>query len=448
MTARVFVPLVGANGSAEQIFEAIGDDAAPEPHPARLVPQIAELFDFGLYRIGQTVREAVTRFVESRRARVWLGRANARVKPWHLRISDLQVGRLSDENARSAGLGLALAAVLQAFDRNPGLVFATGEIVLPTAPGSAEIAVGPVDGVRGKLTLIGDYIVRHRAALAGQRMVILLPALGVDGNRLAVAEASMLERIGKAAADAGAKLDVVFLETLDGVEAALGPFEIAEFITPKRALWSAAAVGALALVAGGWTALAAAPVRLEWVPVAMHDAGGAMPDVVEALPQRARYDAASDKLQLLPPCYDAQRQPVVVGGETLLLRVKASDGLPWASRIRTPRIFIASVSRAADPVIVDESLFRRVGAVTGGGAVDAVTAIPIEPIEDEVRVFVVATRDPDVQISSLVEDLRRRLQGLSGAAVLTTTASFLKDRIGNEIDYQFKVTSDARLCSS
>ena len=56
MTARVFVPLVGANGEGAQLFEAIAGDLAPEAHPARLLPQISELFDFGLYGIGQTVR--------------------------------------------------------------------------------------------------------------------------------------------------------------------------------------------------------------------------------------------------------------------------------------------------------------------------------------------------------------------------------------------------------
>jgi hypothetical protein len=67
VTARVFVPLVGANGEGAQLFEAIADEGAPAAHPARLLPQISELFDFGLYGVGQTVREAVTGFVAARR---------------------------------------------------------------------------------------------------------------------------------------------------------------------------------------------------------------------------------------------------------------------------------------------------------------------------------------------------------------------------------------------
>src|SRR5579863_7824582 len=202
MSARVFVPLVGANGEAAQVFEAIAGEIAPEAHPARLLPQISELFDFGLYGIGQTVREAVTRFVDARREKLWLGRRNGRANPWNLRISDLQVGRLSDENARSAGLGLTLAAILQAFGRDPRIVFATGEIQLPTGPGEPAVAIGPVDGLRGKLLLVGDYIVQHRKALEGARMTVVLPTTTPDGRSLKVAEATVLERLRREASDA------------------------------------------------------------------------------------------------------------------------------------------------------------------------------------------------------------------------------------------------------
>ena len=115
MTARVFVPLVDARGEAAHLFEAIAGETSPDEHPARLMPQIAELFDFGLYGVGQSAREAVMSFVEARRRRLWLSPRNASLKPWYLRISDLQLGRLSDGNARSAGLGLAIAALCQTF---------------------------------------------------------------------------------------------------------------------------------------------------------------------------------------------------------------------------------------------------------------------------------------------------------------------------------------------
>ena len=451
MIARVFVPLVGANGESAQVFEAIAGEIAPDAHPARLLPQISELFDFGLYGIGQTVREAVTRFIDARRARLWLGRRNGRVNPWNLRISDLHIGRLTDENARSAGLGLALAAICQAFGRDPGVVFATGEIQLPNAPGIPGVAVGPVDGLRGKLMLVGDYIVQHRAALAGARLTVVLPSTTPDGRSLATAEESTLGRLKSEANEAGAELDFVFADTLDGVEAALGPFAMREILTPARAVGLAVGVAALALLFAGWTALTHAAIDLAWGPVATIQGGAHVVGVDEAdvTPQRARYDSATDKLQLLGPCFDEQRQPLVIGGETLLMRVTARDALPFASKLRPPRIFIASVSRAADPVILDADHFRSLNsAPISDATLDLLTAIPIEPVEDEVRLFVVATRDPRIEISALQEELRKHLQGLSGAAVLTTTASFLQDRLGAEIEYQFKVTNDRRLCSS
>jgi hypothetical protein len=437
------VPLVGANGEGAQLFEAIAGDFAPEPHPAKLAPQISELFDFGLYGIGQTVREAATRFVAARRARLWLSRSNGQVNRWNLRISELQIGRLSDENARSAGLGLTLAAICQAFGRDTGVVFATGEIVLPSAPGAPTVAVGPVGGLRGKLSLIGDYIVQHRQALEGRKMVVALPATAIDGRPLEIAEAAPLERLRKEARAAGAEIEFVFADNLDAIEPALGPFAMREIVTPARALAAFAALIAVAAVVGVWLTWLHAPIALAFEPVGPATRGLAD----DSAPQRARYDASADKLQLLGPCFDDQRQPMAVGGETLVLRVSARDGLPYASALRPPRLFIASVSRAADPVILDAEHFRSLApGPRGGGEIDLTAAIPIEPTEDEVRLFVVATRDPSLTITALQDDLRKTLKGLAGAAVLTTTTSFLADRVGTEISYQFKVTNDARAC--
>lgn len=445
MTSRVFVPLVGADGSGQQLFEATAGGTPPEAHPAKLVAQIAELYDFGLYRTGQTVREAAARFVDGRRTRVWLGGRNARLQPWYLRISELQVGRLSDENARSAGLGLTLAALLEAFGRPHGLVFATGEILLPQDPASlGRVCVGPVDGIRGKLGLVGDYIHQHRGPLAGSTVTLLLPKTAVDGRPLAEVEARTIRRLRETADAASVGLTVLHLDDLDAIEPLFGPFSAEPWISRRTAATAAASTALVTLAIGGWLWLAAAPVLLAWVPV---EDATARSIGAEATPRRALYRADLDKLELKATCFDEQRQPVVVGGETVVLRVTATDGRPFASLVARPRFFIASVSRAADPVILDASLFRTTGEAAATGVLtDAVAAIPIESTEDEIRLFVVATRDQTVSLSQLTEDLRSRLKGLTGAAVLTTSAQFLKDRFDGQIDYQFKVTTDAARC--
>ncbi len=442
MTARVFVPLVGANGEAAHLFEAIADSTPPPAHPAHLTPQISELFDFGLYGIGQIVREAVTRFVAARRAKLWLDRRNGAIAPWNLRISDSQIGRLSAENSRSAGLGLAIAALCQAFGRDAAVIFATGEIVLPSTPGALSVRVSPVGGIRGKLALIGDYIVQHRKLLAGQRLIVALPRNGGDGRALADVEASTLARLADEAASIGAAFEVVYVDSLDDLEPTLGPFAIPEIVTPRRALAGAATFAAVAALWFSAYALARAPIELAFMPATTRI--GAEPD--PSAPRRARYDAATDKLDALAPCFDAQREPVVIGGETLIFRVSARDRWPIVARWRPARLFVASVSRAADPVILDAARFKQVGAVERDPNSVLTAAIPIEPLQDEVRIFIVATRNPDVGASVLQTELRAALKGLSGAAVLTTTASFLADKLGNVIDYQFKVTNDASTC--
>ncbi|HUG60316.1 MAG TPA: hypothetical protein VMP03_00625 [Methylomirabilota bacterium] len=441
MTARVFVPLVGADGAGQQVFEALAGPNAPETHPARLTPQISELYDFGLYRIGQTVREAVTRFCDARRDKVWLGRANAKVGAWYLRISDLQVGRLSDENARSAGLGLTLAALLQSFDRKRNVVFATGEIQLPQTPGQVgAVAVAPVDGIRGKLSLVGDYIQQHRAQLAGSAITVVLPKLAVDGRPLEEVEARTVGRVRDAATAVGLPISFLFIDRLDELETALGPFAAEPIVNVRAASIGGAVLAALAAVASLYIWIVSSPVALAWRQV--EDGGG-----LAAEPQRAIYRAETDRLELLPTCYDEQRQPVVVGGETLVLRVTATDERPFAGVLAPARYFIASVSREADPIILDASLFRTAGAAVEPGSLeDAVAAIPIEATEDEIRLFVVATRDQTVSLSQLTDDLRAQIEGLSGAAVLTTSTQFLNDRFDGQIDYQFKVTTDATHC--
>jgi hypothetical protein len=444
VTARVFVPLVDARGEAAHLFEAIAGETSPEEHPARLMPQIAELFDFGLYGVGQSAREAVVSFIEARRRRLWLSPRNSSLKPWYLRISDLQLGRLSDGNARSAGLGLAIAALCQTFGRDPGVVFATGEILPLSAPGATAAGVGPVSGIRGKLALIGDYLAQHGPALEGRRVVVALPALAEDGRALEEAEQPMLSRLRAEAEGAGIKLEIAFADTLEALDAALGPFAIPERLTPARALAAASVVGALALGFGVWGALAFAPIRLAFVPPAV--AGTASVD--NAAPQRARYDAKTDKLELLGPCFDAQREPLVVGGETLVLKVRAEDGLPFASRVRPMRLFIASVSRNADPVILDAAHFRSLQSEPRQEPNDLVAAIPIERVEDEVRLFVLATRDPKLAITQVETELRGTLKGLSGASALAATTTFLADRLGSEIAYQFRVTNDPQACAA
>ena len=185
-------------------------------------------------------------------------------------------------------------------------------------------------------------------------MVVALPATAIDGRPLETAEAAPLERLRKEARAAGAEIEFVFADTLDAVEPALGPFAMREIVTPARALGAFAALIAIAVVVGAWLSWLHAPIALAFEPVGPATRGL----VDDAAPQRARYDAAADKLQLLGPCFDDQRQPMVVGGETLVLRVSARDGLPYASALRPPRLFIASVSRAADPVILDAEHFR------------------------------------------------------------------------------------------
>ena len=128
--------------------------------------------------------------------------------------------------------------------------------------------MGAVGGVRGKLSLVGDYLAQHRQALAGRKICVVLPAEAVDGRPLAEAEASTLARLKTEAEGARAELEFVFAETLDGLEAALGPFALKEIVTPRRALGALAGFILLAGLVGVVEAYLHAPIALAFEPPA------------------------------------------------------------------------------------------------------------------------------------------------------------------------------------
>ncbi len=131
--------------------------------------------------------------------------------------------------------------------------------------------------MRGKLALIGDYLAQHGPALEGQRVVVALPALADDGRPLEEAERPMLSRLREEADDAPrSSSNIVFADTLDALEPALGPFAIPELVTPRaRRSPPPPSLGALALVVGVWGALAHAPIRLAFEPPAAAGGGRA-----------------------------------------------------------------------------------------------------------------------------------------------------------------------------
>ncbi len=103
VTARVFVPW-SARRRRRAIVRGDRRDFAPEAHPARLLPQVP-IVRLRPLRDGQTVREAVTRFVASRRGRLWLSRSNSRVDPGNLPFPTCRSAACRTRTPARPGLG-------------------------------------------------------------------------------------------------------------------------------------------------------------------------------------------------------------------------------------------------------------------------------------------------------------------------------------------------------
>ena len=410
MTARVFVPLVGANGEGAQLFEAIAGDFAPEAHPARLAAANLRAVRFRPLRHrpdrargGDPLRRRAPRQAVAQPQQ----RPRQSLEFAHFRSADRPPVRR--ERAFGRARPDAGGDLPGRFGRDPGVVFATGEIVLPSAPGAPAVAIGPVGGLRGKLSLVGDYIVQHRQALEGSKMIVVLPATAIDGRPLETAEAATLERLREEARGGGRASSNSSSPTRSTrVEAALGPFAMREIVTPARAARTRRRAGRCS---------SRCRRRLDRADCARRSRSPSSRSPRRrraASPTTPRRNARAT-MRRPTSCNCSAPASTTSASRSSSAAKRSSCGsarataLPFASRLRPPRLFIASVSRAADPVILDAEHFRSlVGAPRSGFRdIDLTAAIPIEPVEDEVRLFVVATRDPSIEITGLQDALRK-----------------------------------------
>ena len=228
-------------------------------------------------------------------------------------------------------------------------------------------------------------------------MMVVLPSTTPDGRPLAEAEASTLERLKAEAREAGAKLEFVFADTLDGVEAALGPFAMREIVTPARALGARRRrLPRSRLLIAGWIALPHAPIELAWAPVddgrgRRRAASRRRGELAAARPLRfgdRQAAIAGPVFRRAAPAAGGRRRDAGAAGERArrpALRQPAAPAAP-VHRLGVARRRSGHPRRRTFPFAARR---QRPDAM-----VDLMAAIPIEPVEDEVRLFVVATRDP------------------------------------------------------
>ena len=231
MTARVFVPLVDARGEAAHLFEAIAGEIPPEEHPARLVPQIAELFDFGLYGVGQSAREAVMSFIEARRRRLWLSPAQRQpeaLAPAHFRSAarpsqrrQCALGRPRPDHRRAVPDVRARSRRRVRHRRDPSAERA-GRDRGRRRPGLGHARQARADRRLSRPARPGARRPARRRRPAGARR--RRPRAG--GGRTA----RCCRGCARRPTSARIKLEIVFADTLEALDAALGPFAIPELV--------------------------------------------------------------------------------------------------------------------------------------------------------------------------------------------------------------------------
>ena len=426
---RVLIPLATADGGPGRLVEAVASSDVAPAHPAGLLPEISELQEAGLYRVGLVAREAAVQIMDAIRSRAWLGSWNAKPSSYHLRVAGLDGASLSDENAKSAGVGLAICALLARCKSARCLVIATG--ALSTDAGT-EARIEPVGALAGKFALIGDYL-RRSDSVDGQTVHLIAPVLTSDGKQTEQSHGAILTRLAETVAARGGQLQTTFAETLEDADAALGPLKTATRVTKPKAAVAVSALAAMLTLVASLNWLQSRPIILNWTWIA---------DATAGEPRRARFDPPQRRFVPGPDCEDFNGQPQIVGGETLLLGVEAEDTSDLAAKFWSPRLFLVAASMDGALTVLDA---RAMPPASLADQDHLLIAVPVEDEDDVVRIAVIASRERGTSPESVRSMIRSRTETSSPTFPLDV-ANELRETFPGVIDFQFRVTTDATLC--
>jgi hypothetical protein len=324
-TAReVLVPVVADDGKAAVLGRMVADGKLPDPHPAKLEPEISELLSVGLYGAGQMARAAVRRLPR----RYW-------PRPHATALSVAKPGELlglAEENAGSAELGLALALLLFQSQASTRCVLATGTLA---SAGGGRVRVTPVHHLRPKFAAVEKHYLQ--TGIARPPTLMLVPDTDPDGQAVLkryALEARRLAALGIAVvpvsdlADAAERLGALYSVWPPGARAAF-----------------ATAVGIVFLV--GLTSATTLALRAP-IPLAFADAVAIEGGAVRRTPFRAVLQPEGTWVSR-PPCATQDGLPAYRLHDQVMFAARTGDRMDWVGRVGGLHVVLVAVTPA--PVV-------------------------------------------------------------------------------------------------
>jgi hypothetical protein len=399
-TSSVLVPIVAPGEAMGRLLHvmASGSTAAPRApvdDPRKLDPAIAPLFEHRLYRAGLAALGAISRVAR------WptpllggllaRGDQGSRVVGTLTAINGQDFKGLTEENAGSAELGLALALLRLNAHGTSDAVYATGALDRGNSlagVASRSVAVLPVGGLTAKLAAIGASL--DAASTLPTRAILLLPETTLDAAATSEVHALDLARLTLKFAARGVALNTHPVATLD---AALKVLDISTMNRPPRerailtAILSAACVTGVALTAMVWRD---ATIQLAHKPL---DIPGYQEVVT---PFSARREGASGKFSPQPRCLGPDGMALYRTGEQLVMHIAVTNDGPVVRALGGHRFGVIGLSELSGVREWPEEL------IGSGDGSTLLLRIPIADTPPETNYVVV---------------LAQRLRGFGGLAL-------------------------------
>lgn len=406
---EVLIPVVGAGGGA--LLRAVARNERPPTHPAGLDPVISELNDHGLYQVGLTAWAALRRCGQRRSG--WLA-----ARETSLGVANPgDVPGLTQTNARSAELGLALALALQRADSPLREVIATG--ALDSGGNDRAVPILPVAHLDQKLKLIAAEFRQPGAAPVPP--MLLLPRLEPDGTPVEIRHADALAELARLG------IAVRVVDTLTDALSLISAQRLARHPAETLMKRSAALVLLVGIaLAGGWTWLAR-PIEARFVPVTLPDGATAI------TPLRVR-PGAQGIPEALHGC-PAGPATRLATGEALAIRFVTAPHAPsrWLGM---------------------QAAVVAVGSVTGVKVLPLSPILPADHTPGDVSGFIAEIADPAQEnllaillrpgrpfdLAALEARLRERVGPLDPAVRLSVAENLLRTMAPGALIHRFTTT--------
>ncbi|MEM9140323.1 MAG: hypothetical protein AAGB15_10900, partial [Pseudomonadota bacterium] len=433
MTSRrtVLVPLAAGQTGRIAVINASDDDGqgVGTAVGANMDPRIADLFDYDLYSAGQRAVASLGLLPSPERRRWLLLSPKARRAKLSVATPDAFHG-LSEENNRSAELGLALGLIMAGRERSVPTVLATGALSLGDGDNLATATVEPIGGIEQKCAAALKFLQSGRGGAWSDGIDFITPARALDGQAFSDAHGVALADLCEQAAKAGIEIRHRPIATL----AEALPYL---HLSPASAHRLEGVARSAAVLAACLVLASAAVLTWSSTPLAMHFAPITVGSEEIATPVRSVYQPDLDGSVSMPVCRSSDGLAQVAAGEELTFAIETD---PTKAPLAALDFAVIVLGDTSEPKIFPMNALPREGrpALTDQGRIRLGARIPvIDQPDEEMKLIVLSQKLWRLPLDEIEGKLAAIRSDPETAEPINAAVRYLSRLGGGYLDYSF-----------